>query len=66
MVTRKEDKLSRAKDALRVDVYCGDYISEDGTFHEDAYEALVWDILDAYERGKGRGSDVALDSRKFK
>lgn len=66
VVTRKEDKLSRAKDALRVDVYCGDYISEDGTFHEDAYEALVWDILDAYERGKGRGSDVALDSRKLK
>ena len=66
VVTRKEDKHSQAKDALRVDVYCGDYVGEDGTFHEDAYEAFVWDVLEAYERGKGRGPEVALDARKLK
>jgi len=66
VITRKEDRKEKARDALKVEVYCGEHVEADGTFDEDGYEAFVWEVLDAYERGKGRGAKVAIDGKKLK
>jgi hypothetical protein len=39
-------------------VRCEEFVTEDGEFLEDEYEALIWRVLEAFERGKGRGASV--------
>jgi hypothetical protein len=58
VVSAKRDRRCEAKDAVRCDVRCEEFVTEDGEFLEDAYEALIWRVLEAFERGKGRGADA--------
>ncbi|ABO96200.1 predicted protein [Ostreococcus lucimarinus CCE9901] len=58
IVSAKSDGKCEAKDAVRCDVRCEEFVTEDGEFLEDEYEALIWRVLEAFERGKGRGASV--------
>lgn len=49
IVSVKSDGKCEAKDAVRCDVRCEEFVMEDGEFLEDEYEVLIWCVFEVFE-----------------